>query len=84
MLSTNGDSNTATLFDRHTGKVRASIPTGKEPDGAQYDEHSGLAFVMNGESEDVTVIDVKKAAAVATVPVGGVPEAAVSDGERLT
>ena len=81
MLSTNGDSNTATLFDRHTGKVRASIPTGNEPDGAQYDAGSGLAFVMNGESEDVTFIDVRKAAAVATVAVGGVPEAAATDGK---
>jgi len=81
MLSTNGDANTATLFDRNTGAVRATIPTGKEPDAAQYDERSGTLFVMNGESEDITFIDLKKAAAVATVAVGGKPEAAASDGK---
>ncbi len=47
MLSTNGGSNNATLFDRNTGKVKAVIPTGEEPDGALYDERTGLAFVMN-------------------------------------
>ena len=81
MLSTNGDSNTATLFDRNTGAVRATIPTGEEPDAAQYDASTGMLFVMNGESEDITFIDPKKAAPVATVAVGGKPEAAVSDGK---
>ena len=81
MLSTNGGSDDATLFDRNTGKVRATIPTGKGPDGALYDERNGLAFVMNGESGDVTFIDIKKAAPVATVSVGGVPEAAAIDGK---
>lgn len=80
MLSTNGDANTATLFDRNTGTVQATIATGKEPDAAQYDAGTGTLFVMNGESEDITFIDLKKAAAVATVAVGGKPEAAVSDG----
>lgn len=81
MLSTNGGSNNATLFDRNTGKVKAVIPTGEEPDGALYDERTGLAFVMNGGSEDVTFIDIKKAAPVATIPVHGTPEAAAVDGK---
>lgn len=46
MLSTNGDQNSATLFDRVTGKVTADIPTGAEPDGAAFDRASSLAFVM--------------------------------------
>jgi DNA-binding beta-propeller fold protein YncE len=49
MLSTNGESNTATLFDRNSGSVKARIPTGKGPDGALYDTASKLAFVMNGD-----------------------------------
>jgi DNA-binding beta-propeller fold protein YncE len=81
MLSTNGDNNTATLFDRNSGSVRATIPTGKEPDAAQYDESTGMLFVMNGDSEDITFIDLRKAAAVASVPVGGKPEAAATDGK---
>ena len=81
MLSTNGNSNTATLFDRNSGVVKSTIPTGKEPDAALYDRASGLAFVMNWESKDVTLIDIANAAVVATIMVGGTPEAAVSDGE---
>lgn len=80
MLSTNGDANTAMILDRRTGRHTATIPTGKDPDGAAYDARSGLAFVMNGDSEDVTVIDPSRARAVATVPVGGRPEGAVADG----
>ncbi len=49
MLSTNGESNRATLFDRLTGEIKAQIPTGKGPDGALYDSGTGLAFVMNGD-----------------------------------
>lgn len=81
MLSTNGGSNTATLFNRNTGKVKGTVKTGDEPDGALYDSANGLAFVMNGASNDVTFIDIAKVQAVATVPVGGKPEAAALDGK---
>ncbi|MBL8271266.1 YncE family protein [Steroidobacter sp.] len=80
MLSTNWASNQATLFDRHSGQIKAQIPVGKGPDAALYDPASKLVFVMNGESNDVTLVDLTKAKAVATIPVGGKPEAAASDG----
>ncbi|MEO7680978.1 MAG: hypothetical protein ABIS14_09860, partial [Sphingomonas sp.] len=80
MLSTNGDENTATLFDRRTGQVIADIQTGEEPDGAYHDAPSGLAFVMNGGSEDISAIDVAHARVVATISAGGEPEGAVGDG----
>ncbi|MEP7243852.1 MAG: hypothetical protein ABI885_09210 [Gammaproteobacteria bacterium] len=81
MLSTNGESNTATLFDRTSGAIKATIKTGKDPDGALYDPASKLAFVMNGDSEDATLIDIASATVVATIPLGGKPEAAASDGK---
>lgn len=81
MLSTNYESNSATLFNRKTGASKARIPTGTEPDSAVYDPSSQLAFVMNGESKDVTFIDIAKAAVAGTVPVGGKPEAAATDGK---
>jgi DNA-binding beta-propeller fold protein YncE len=81
MLSTNGDQNDATLFDRFSGRVLADIPTGKEPDGATYDAASHRAFVMNGESRDVSVIDVDRRRAVAHIPMPGAPEGAVADGK---
>ena len=80
MLSTNGEADRATLFDRNTGDIKAQIPTGKGPDGALYDPSSGVAFVMNGESHDVNFIDVGQASVLATVPLGGEPEAAATDG----
>ena len=55
MLSTNGNLDTATLFDRNSGAVKAAIPTGRDPDAAFYDTASGLAFVMNWEGQDVTL-----------------------------
>jgi YVTN family beta-propeller protein len=81
MLSTNGPSNTATLFNRDTGVVTADIATGDDPDGAYHDPASGLAFVMNGGSGDVSVIDIASARKRATIVIGGTPEGAVGDGK---
>ncbi|WP_380874204.1 hypothetical protein ACFB49_46420 [Sphingomonas sp. DBB INV C78] len=81
LLSTNAETNNATLLDRTTGAVQADIPTGRDPDGALFDAQSGLAFVMNGDSEDITLIDIATATAVATIPAGGKPEAATSNGK---
>ncbi len=80
MLSTNGESNTATLFDRNSGSVKARIPTGKGPDGAFYDTAGKLAFVMNGDGHSATVIDPARGSTAGTVALGGAPEAGVSDG----
>jgi hypothetical protein len=80
MLSTNRGNNTATLFDRNSGVVKARIPTGKGPDGALYDPHSKRAFVMNGDDHSATLIDVARASVAGTIPLGGEPEAGVSDG----
>jgi len=49
VLSTNGDLDTATLFDGVSGKVRAEISTGQNPDAAVFDPASKLVFVMNGK-----------------------------------
>ena len=80
VLATNGESNTATLFDGITGKVRATIPTGTKPDAAAYDPRTRTVWVMNPGSGDMTVIDPASAKVVATVPVGGSLELAVADG----
>jgi DNA-binding beta-propeller fold protein YncE len=79
-LSTNGDSNTATLFDGKTGEVVAQIATGSDPDAAAFDPVSGLVFVMNGKDGDATLIDPISGKAVGRLPLGGDPEFAVVDG----
>lgn len=79
-LSTNGDTNTATLFDGSTGAVIAQLNTGKDPDAATFDSSSGLVFVMDHQEGDITVIDPSAAKVVARLAVGGVLEGAVADG----
>jgi DNA-binding beta-propeller fold protein YncE len=79
-LSTNGDSNTATLFDGKTGEVLAQIGTGSDPDAAVFDPSSGLVFVMDGKGHDATLIDPIGGKAVGRLSLGGDPEFAVVDG----
>jgi DNA-binding beta-propeller fold protein YncE len=79
-LSTNGDSNTATLFDGKTGEVVAQIGTGNDPDAAAFDPVSGLVFVMDAKDGDATLIDPVGGKAVGRLPLGGKPEFAVVDG----
>jgi DNA-binding beta-propeller fold protein YncE len=79
-LSTNGDSNTATLFDGKTGKILAQIATGNDPDAAAFDSSSGLVFVMDAKDADATLIDPLAGKPVGRLPLGGKPEFAVADG----
>jgi DNA-binding beta-propeller fold protein YncE len=80
VLSTNGDSNTATLFEGMSGKVIAQIPTGKDPDAAVFDPASGLVFVMNHKEGDVTLIDPETGKSAGQIAIGGTLEFAVADG----
>jgi DNA-binding beta-propeller fold protein YncE len=78
-LSTNGDLNTATLFETATGTVIAQIPTGQGPDAATFDGLTGMALVMNAEGGDATLIDPQHGTSPGTIPIGGKLEFAVSD-----
>ena len=80
VLSTNGETNIATLFDGRTGQVRAVIPTGTKPDAVAYDPATRALWVMNPGSGDVTVVDPASAKVLATVPVGGSLEMGEADG----
>jgi YVTN family beta-propeller protein len=80
VLSTNGETNDALLFDGRTGKVRATIATGTKPDAAAYDPATRTIWVMNPGSGDVTVVDPASARVLATVPIGGSLELGVADG----
>jgi len=81
VISTNGTANTAILFDGLTGKVRATIPTGKKPDAVAYDAATRTLWVMNPDSSDISVVDPTTARVLATVPVGGSLEFGVADGK---
>ncbi|HLG87653.1 MAG TPA: YncE family protein [Alphaproteobacteria bacterium] len=81
VLSTNGGNDTATLFEGDTGRVIASIPTGRKPDAAVYDPSSGLVFVMDGQDGDATLVDPKTGTSPGRIPIGGKLEFAVADGK---
>jgi DNA-binding beta-propeller fold protein YncE len=81
VISTNGNANTAVIFDGGTGQVRATIPTGKRPDAAAYDPATRTVWVMTPGDGNITVIDPRSAKAVATVQVGGSLEFGVADGK---
>jgi DNA-binding beta-propeller fold protein YncE len=80
VLSTNGDTNTATLFDGISGKVFAQIDTGNDPDAAAFDSISGLVFIMNAKDGDATLVDPIGGKAVGRLPLGGKPQFPVVDG----
>lgn len=80
VLSTNGATNDALLFDGRTGRIRATIPTGTKPDAAAYDSLTRTVWIMNPGSGDVTVVEPTSAKVLATIPVGGSLELGVSDG----
>ncbi len=71
VLSTNGETNNALLFDGRTGRVRATIATGTKPDAAVYDSATSTLWIMNAGSGDVTIVDPASAKVLATLPVGG-------------
>lgn len=81
VLSTNGGTNDALLFDGRTGATRATIPTGKNPDAAAYDPATQTVWIMNPGSGDATVVGAKSGKVLATVAIGGSLELAVADGK---
>ncbi len=81
-ITTNGRSNTATIFDLLTLKPIVELPTGKNPDALLYDAFSKKVFIFNHSDVTTTVVDVEANKVVGTVDVGGTAlEAGTSDGK---
>ncbi len=80
-FSSNGQSNSVTIFDLKTLEVikEVPLPAAQGPDGYLYDPASKRVFVFNARSQDATGIDAKTGEVAGTVPLGGKPEAAVAD-----
>lgn len=82
-MSTNGETNTVSVFDTTTGKVSSTIATGQKPDAIVWEPKNALVAVMNGKSGDVSLIDPAKSAVIDTIMVGGALEFAAPDGKGL-
>jgi DNA-binding beta-propeller fold protein YncE len=80
-VTSNGKTNTATIFDLESLKPLAEVKTGDKPDAIIFDPATGYVFTFNGRSKSATAIDVAKMSAVGTVDLGGAPEFAASDGQ---
>lgn len=81
--SSNGQSNSVTIFDLKTLQVikEVPLPAAQGPDGYLYDPASKRVFVFNARSQDAAGIDAKTGEVAGMVPLGGKPEAAVADGQ---
>ena len=79
--TSNGRTNTVTVFDLNTGRTITQITTGDGPDAIMLEPHTKTIITCNGRSGNLSVIDPKTNRVVKTIDVGGRPEEAVSDGE---
>ena len=80
-FTSNGRSNTATIFDLATLKVLGTVKTGEGPDAILYDGVTKRVFTFNGHGGDATAIDAAKGEVVGTIALGGKPEFGVADGK---
>lgn len=80
--TTNGRTDTLTVFDMATLKSTGTIPTGgHNPDALIYDEASKHLFVFNGRSNDASIIDPVSGKLLMVLPLAGRPEFAAVDGK---
>ena len=80
-FTSNGRTNTATIFDLKTLKTIGTVKTGTNPDAIIYDPSTKRVFTFNGRSNDATAINVADGTVVGTLALGGKPEFAVADGK---
>jgi len=82
-FTSNGKTDTSTIFDLKTLKVLGEVKTGENPDAIIYDSISKKVFTFNGRSKDTTVFDASSGNVVRTIPLGGKPEFAAADGKGM-
>lgn len=81
-FTSNGRSNSVTVFDLKTLAVIEEIPlTVQNPDAIFYDDFSKKVITCDGRSKDLCFIDPATDKVVAIVPLGDKLETAVSDGK---
>ena len=80
-FTSDGRTNSVTIFDLKTLRVVGTAPTGEGPDAIVYDPASKRVFTFNGRAGTATAIDAASGKAVGTVTLGGRPEFAAADGQ---
>ena len=80
-FTSNGRTNTVTIFDLKTLQPIGQAPTGTGPDAIIYDPASKRIFTFNGGSDNSTAIDAESGQPAGTISLAGRPEFAVADGK---
>jgi DNA-binding beta-propeller fold protein YncE len=81
-FTSNGRSNTVTIFDLKSLKVISMVDTGgQNPDAIYYDAASKRVFAFNGRSENATAIGAEDGKVAGKIAVGGKPEFATGAGD---
>lgn len=78
-FTSNGKSNSVTVFDINTNRILGQIKVGEKPDAIMYDPYSKKVIVCEGISDDIAIIDPATDQVIKRVEVEGKPETAVSD-----
>ena len=77
--TSNGRTNSVTVFDIRTGRVLNQIPTGQNPDAIFFEPFTRTIITCNGRSHDLSIIDPVSEQVIGTIFLDGKPETAVSD-----
>ena len=80
-FTSNGKTDSVTVFDLKSLEVLAHVKTGGNPDSIVYDPASKKVFTFNGRSKNSTVIDAVSGKILKTIPLGGKPEYSAVDGK---
>lgn len=78
-FTSNGKTDTVTIFDLKTLMPIAQVSTGKKPDAIVYDPITSRVFVMNGVGNSATAIDAATGKVAGTIDLGAGPEFAAAD-----
>lgn len=82
--TSNGKSDTLTVFDLQTLAVQGAYPVnGHNPDAIFYDAATHDLLVFNGRSKDLALIDARDGKALRTIALSGKPEFAAIDGTTV-
>jgi DNA-binding beta-propeller fold protein YncE len=80
-FTSNGRTDTVTIFDLKTLKTLGTVKVGSNPDAIIYEPTSKRVFTMNGHGQDATAIVAADGTVAGTLKLGGKPEFAVTDGK---
>ncbi len=79
-FTSNGKSDSVTIFDLKTLKNLGTVKTGKNPDAIIYDPATKQVIAFNGGGKSATVIDGKEGTVTGTIELSGRPEFGAVDG----